>query len=225
MDDDFKTGYWLDDGNAVNIILGWVPDFVMVIVDKLNTPSMLYYQNEACASAAGVNMVEGWIMAAAQGTDNLEKSAAGSGILPFNTATPYVNVESPIPAAGKIARPIQIWAVGITPVARTGAVIGTMLWPTVRNGYVYECTNLTGIIAGAQPVWPTTPGGTVIDADTNTWTCREQELTIGGGKGFTVGAGIQHDGNYSVFMAWRADKTRYIGNADLGVLSIIRDVM
>ena len=39
------------------------------------------------------------------------------------------------------------------------------------NGFAYELTNKVGTSGTVQPAWPTTVGGTVVDAEGNTWTC------------------------------------------------------
>ena len=76
--------------------------------------------------------------------------------------------------------------------------------------------------ANTEPAtWGTVLGGITLDGATNQWTCRAEEVVRGIGKGFTVQVDAQTDGDYCVFMAWRADKTKYLGNADDGTLSII----
>jgi hypothetical protein len=54
----------------------------------------------------------------------------------------------------------------------------TFVVPTVANGFRYECTAAGGggASAGAEPVWPTAIGGTVVDGAL-TWTCRSFAIT------------------------------------------------
>ena len=47
--------------------------------------------------------------------------------------------------------------------------------PTVANGFRYRAS-VGGTTAGAEPAWPTTLGGTVVD-NTVTWTCESFEVT------------------------------------------------
>jgi len=220
---DFKTGYWIANNAAVNIHLGWIPDFVIVICDKVTDPRILWYQNSAALSAAAATGLTGWLTAHADDVDNLAPQAdITHGIAAFDSNSEYVMIESPVAGRGEKPTVVQTWATGITPVARSATVIGTILRPTVKNGYIYECTNLTGIIAGAEPTWPVVPGATVIDADTNTWTCREEKFARDGGKGFTVLVDDQTDSEYCVFMAWRTDRDNYLGDADEGDLCIVQ---
>lgn len=216
---DIKTGYFQSDGLAVNVILGFVPDFLLFYEDfKGATAPYVYMWQKAVADLASTGQY-GFVDASTG--DWIACADANNGIIAFDQSGNYVMVESPIPGIGKKATVVQNWAVGITPVARSATVIGTILRPTTKNGYVYECTTLTGIIAGAEPTWPTTPGVTVTDADSNVWTCRNEEVCRGGGKGFTIGATIQTDAQYCWFIAFRSDKNRYLGDAAEGDLSII----
>jgi flagellar hook-associated protein 1 FlgK len=49
-------------------------------------------------------------------------------------------------------------------------VLGDTIRPVPSNGYVYEATTVAGNTGAAQPTWPTTVGGTVVDGGV-TWTC------------------------------------------------------
>jgi hypothetical protein len=67
-------------------------------------------------------------------------------------------------------------------VTATAYAVGVFRRPTVANGYRYEVTAIlgTGTSGGAEPVWPTTVGSTVIDnagANQITWTCRTFAVT------------------------------------------------
>jgi hypothetical protein len=60
-------------------------------------------------------------------------------------------------------------------VALTAYTLNTIRRPTVDNGFRYEVTT-AGTTAAGQPVWPTTPGATVVDGSV-TWTCRATAIT------------------------------------------------
>jgi hypothetical protein len=91
----------------------------------------------------------------------------------------------------------------------TAYVVGNFRRPTVKNGFRYEVTAISGggASAGVEPTWPTTPGVTVIDnpARQVTWTCRA--LTAPRGSRAGVAA---HGGN---------DGGRQPGHLDLPHLS------
>jgi len=166
MDDDFKTGYWMANDAEVHIVLGWVPDFVMVIIDKVTDPHMLYWQSTACQAADGSALLYfGWTMAHAAATDNLEKTLTGDGIQAYDISTELVNVLSPVPERGKLATTVNAaadavaWAVPLVPVARTLTAIGTIVRPSIKNGFVYECTTLVGGANTEPAVWGTVLGG------------------------------------------------------------------
>lgn len=61
--------------------------------------------------------------------------------------------------------------------ATTAYVLGDFRVPTVNNGFKYEVT-VAGTSGGAEPIWPTTPGNTVVDG-TVTWTCRAFNVSSG----------------------------------------------
>lgn len=70
--------------------------------------------------------------------------------------------------------------------ASTAYVAGNVVQPTIPNGYVYQCTTGGTTGAGADPTWPTTPGGTVADGGV-TWTCR-----VFGSAGYVAWADVDN---------------------------------
>lgn len=67
------------------------------------------------------------------------------------------------------------WAAG------TAYNVGDRVFPTTRNGYVYECTAAGTSDAATEPIWPTNIGDTVVDG-TVTWQCiaTEADNSLGG---------------------------------------------
>lgn len=57
------------------------------------------------------------------------------------------------------------WAENTTP------ALGTFRLSTINNGFKYEVTAAGTTHATNEPIWPTTPGATIVDG-TVTWTCR-----------------------------------------------------
>ena len=217
---DIKTGYFQSDGNAVNIILGFVPDFLELIEDTEATSPFLFKWSKSY-SESGLTDVFGWLLTGTTGIVTCCADGA-NGIEAFDESGVYVMIESPVPGKGNIATaaPVFTEALSTAGTARTGTAIGQIVRPPVRNGYVYEMT-VAGTYA-AEPVWPTTPGESVMEAGGDVyWTCRNEHVVRGGGKGFTFGATAQTDGHYVHFKAVRTDKDRYIGNADDGDLSMV----
>ncbi len=67
-------------------------------------------------------------------------------------------------------------------VTATAYAVGVFRRPVAANGFRYEVTAIagTGTSGGAEPVWPTTIGATVVDnagANQITWTCRTFAIT------------------------------------------------
>ena len=221
--EDFKTGYFVGNGLAVNIILGWVPDFVMLIGDMTTSLDMLYWQSSACRAAGGGGSQNGWISDIAQGSANLAlNGAAATGIVDYNADVNMASVLSPIVNRGEVKKPVTLYTAytAVAPIARTATIVGSVIQPTVRNGRLYECTTSNAVTTAAgEPTWPITPGATVT-AETNVWTCIESKLSKGGGQGFTVGATVVANGELAVFWAWRTDDEKYMGDAAQGDLKL-----
>lgn len=101
--------------------------------------------------------------------------------------------------------------------ARTASAAGGVVYPTTRNGFVYELTTATGTGTTEPTTWPTTPGETVTDGGSNVWTCRTEEVVTRGVQGITVGATTQTDGQISELIAFEADVDENVGDvANLG---------
>lgn len=215
---DIKSGYFLSDGNAVNVILGFVPDFLMLYADFVGAPTLVQFSR--CVNAAGITGQYGFQDGS---TGDWVAADQGSGVVPFDTSyNNYVMVESPRPGIGKLAVATNLWTASTAWTARSATVIGSIIVPTTRNGYVYECTTYSSADGTPEPTWPTTPGTTVAEAvSTNVFTCRKAEFTRAGGKGFTYGGDEQTDGEYVHFIAFKTNKDRYLGDAADGDLSLI----
>lgn len=216
---DIKSGYFQSDGSAVNVILGFVPDFLILFNDLQDTgnPNLIMW-SKAVADAELTGQY-GWDE---ESSGDFTAAATGAGINAYDTSVnDYVNIMSPIPEKGKIAVQALAYTVARSEAAtaRSATAIGTILRPIIRNGYVYECT--TAGTAAAEPTWSTTPGVIVADNSSVYWTCREEEVVRAGGKGFTFGGTDQSDGEHVHFIAFRTDKDKYLGDAADGDLYLI----
>ena len=202
-----NTGSFIADGNAVNVNVGFVPDFVLAFEGMEETsPSPHYWSRERIDSASG----EGQFGLLVTGTDGIvtKHAAAINGFAPLDEATNKVLLpavdgngtqQSDIPEAYTVAR-------STAATARSTSALGTVLKPSVGNetGYIYECT--TAGTGSAEPTtWPTVPGETVTDG-TTVFTTREEHVFQGNVKGFTLGATGQTDSDEWTWIAFAADK-------------------
>jgi hypothetical protein len=111
--------------------------------------------------------------------------------------------DSPVPGAftGRCGTTPTTW------VARNAYALGAVVVPTGGGAHAYEAT-VAGTSGNTEPVWPTTPGGTVSDG-TVTW--QEQDLLdcYSSLSGMTVSFDVpvtdEGDGIYKVFLTWSGD--------------------
>lgn len=224
---DFKTGHFEADGNAVHVDCGWVPDTLIVIFDDPDNAAYTatridFWSQEVWAAGVVLDGMYGWTRVHGNAQPNLAAHANTDGFIPYDSNANFVRVMSPIPARGEEPTTCVPWTASTVWVARTATIVGSIIRPTVRNGYVYECTTYNAATGTPEPTWPTTPGLTVAEAvSANVWTCREEKVCRDGAKGFTLQAGSSTDNEWAIFMAFRTDKSKYLGDADEGNLHII----
>lgn len=65
----------------------------------------------------------------------------------------------------------------VTWIASTAYSTSNHIFPITKNGFIYECT-IGGTSDVAEPIWPVTPGATVVDGDV-TWECVNLAVVIG----------------------------------------------
>jgi len=201
-----NTGSFIAEGLAVNVDVGFIPDFVMAFEGIEETNPQIHYWMRERINAASAQGQFGLIMA---GTGTVtEHAAAVNGFAPLDTVAPKLMLPAPSGSGEAIATlPVPFVAGTAQPTARTTTVVGTVVKPSnsQEKGYVYECTVSAGVYGTEPTAWPTVPGQTVSDG-TNTWICRESKIKNVGVKNFTLGATGQTDGDEWTWIAFAADK-------------------
>jgi hypothetical protein len=188
-------GHFIADGSAVNIDIGFIPDkFVAWEGMEETNPDMHVWHKEQANTANG-NGQYGLLLTGSTGVVT-KHAAAANGFAEYDTGADRVLVDSPAPGVGDVEATVADWAASTTATARSATTIGTIVRPTTKNGYVYECTTggTTNDTEG-EPTWPTTLGDTVTETDGVVWTCREENTVRGGAKGLTLGATGSTDGD------------------------------
>lgn len=144
-------------------------------------------------------------------------STAATGITPYNASVAKLAFDNPAgDGPDQFADfPDAFLAGASQPTARTTTQIGTITKPSTgnENGLVAECTTSTTTF-GAEPTWPTKPGDTVTDDNSNTWTMRETKIVQVGVAGFTIGVDVATNGEILVFKAEKHDRSEDMGDAD-----------
>jgi hypothetical protein len=204
------TKHWEGDGSAVNIDLGFIPDFAIMLANTGQTNPDIYLWFRRFVDDQSMY---GLLITGSTGVVTRVTTAA-TGLDAFDSKFQQVRVESPVPGRGKQLADVSDWAASTSATARTASAVGTIVRPTTKNGYVYECTTggTTNDTEG-EPTWPTTPGDTVTETDGVVWTCREEEAAIGGAKGLTAGATTQTDAREYFIYATKSELDRDAGDA------------
>lgn len=207
---------FLADGNALNIDIGFIPDYVEAF--ELTSAAEVVYKWYRCLEDAEVTAGRYGIEDDGAGVLT-ECATADAGFAPWNgSKNSYVLI--PDPADNKL-RPVPIYgdydatanysSVGTD---RSTTAIGTIIRPsaTKHNGFVYEL--ITGVTtASTEPDWGTVPGELTLDTGLNVWMCREENIVKMAGKGFTIGADLSVNGDLWVFKAERHDRMGDMGDA------------
>ena len=200
-----NTGSFIADGLAVNVDVGFIPDFVIAFEGcEEGNPQLHYWMRERIDAASALGQF-GFLDTA--GTKSTH-AAAANGFASLDTVAPKLMLPAPSGTGEAIATlPVPFVAGTAQPTARTTTVVGTVVKSSnsQEKGFVYECTVSAGVYGTEPTAWPTVPGQTVSDG-TNTWICRESKIKNVGVKGFTLGATGQTDGDEWTWIAFAADK-------------------
>ncbi len=194
-------------GADVNLDIGFVPDcFILFAMEDTTNPNMtIWFERMAHMEDTGDR--EG-ILTDGGGTTNLAYCADSQGISEYDTAS----MKALIPAVdGDGDQEATIYgdyaygkSVPLTPTARTISVLGSVIRPTIKNGFLYECTaGEVSMAALTEPTWPVILGDTVSDGS-NTWICREENLVKSGHKGVTIASELQTDSEYAYWIAFKS---------------------
>lgn len=210
------SGHFIARAAAYNVDIGFIPDYVKLWT-ALGATELKYEWYKVLEDAATSGRYGILDTAGAKSTPTTE----ATGIIAYNASILKAML---IPPSGGKNVPATIYgdfayakAQNLTPTARTTVsnVMGSIIRPTLKNGFLYECTASGGGMSGlTEPTtWPTIPGETVSDGS-NTWTCRNEKLKWVGGKGFTVGVTVANNGEICCFKAETHDRAEDMGDAD-----------
>lgn len=206
-------------GAAYNLALGFVPHFVEILMYNATHGSnvTLKWFGELMEDCAIV-IAGGGIYGHLYTEGAVSEADADTGIQSYEgSKVPVVLVDSPIPGKGLVNASVVDWSYSVSDAAtaRTGSVLGTIVRPTTHNGYVYECTKVMATASGVpEPTWPTTPGESVVDGDSDEgiWVCREENIANAGEFGITIGQTLAADSQILFVNAFGADSSRDLGD-------------
>lgn len=206
------SGRFIADGSAINVNIGFVPDYVKLIraLEETNPNIYEFYKD---LSDAGANGQYGLLLTGSTGVVTV--LAGTNNKIAAYTGGTKVKVKIPAPDGdGFVNANVSDFVAGAAqPTARSTMAVGTVVRPSNHNGFVYECTISSGVL-GTEPTWPTTPGDTVSDGTNNTWICRREDVVFEKAAGFTVGSGLSTDGDEWIYVAEQHDKVVNHGDAE-----------
>ena len=199
---------------ATHVECGFIPDEIQLISDlggaekHYKFAKVLYDHAAQATGKYGYDLVD----------SPTPLGSANQGFIPYDTSIESVLLPAPDGNGYMRASSIADYSTttdysGAGYSARTASVLGTVVRPTVHNGFVYECTTNGGTDA-TEPTWPTVLGESV-DGGNNVWICREERIIRTGVKGFTIGVTLCTDGQYWFFKAELHDRHNYMGDADV----------
>jgi hypothetical protein len=201
-----NSGQFVADGNAVNVDVGFIPDFVIAFEGLEETSPNPHFWFRSAIDAISSDGEFGLLLTGTTGVIT-KHAAALNGFAPLDSQA--LRAILPNPAGGEdlaAALPVGFVAGTAQPTARTATALGTITKPSLgnENGLIAECTTSGGVY-GTEPTWPKVAGQTVSDGN-NTWTMREEKNENRGVKGFTLGATGQTDTDGWKWVAFSADK-------------------
>jgi hypothetical protein len=184
---------FIADGSAINVDLGFVPDYILAVAKFEETNPVTYEWWRERANTANGNGQFGTTRPANGGAVTKNASAA-AGFAEYDTSTYLPVLPAPNGSGEQAASSIADYSTTTTYTARSGTALGSVVRPTTHNGFVYECTTASGGAAGTEPTtWGTLVGGTTTAGSGDVWTCRDEKMKWIGAKGITIGASLSTD--------------------------------
>ncbi len=195
------------DGNAVNVDLGFVPDYVKAIEGFDDTNPNIYEWFKTLADDSDDGQY-GLTLTGSTGIVTVSADA-DNGIISYEADSIKVKVPAP-DGDGEVVVSVSDWSsttnysTGGTDRGATTA--GTVVRPPTHNGKVFELTSGSGAGTSEPSSWDVEPGESVTDGGDNVFICREEKIVAHGGAGVTIGATLGTDGDEWIVIAEKFDR-------------------
>ena len=224
MQADVQVKAFIADGNALRMDFGKVPSKVEMLVNCVagQTPDKYEWNRHMVGSFStafygvkitGSTGATSIVTTAATGIDVLDEKLDGIWVDAPDGGDDQFRIPENYSTSQDYTSTYTQSQTGetVTATARTSTSAGTLVYPTTRNGFVYELTTATG--AGTtEPTWPLNIGETVTDGGSNVWTCRENKVGVNGAKGIKIGATTQTDGHQNIVIVTFGMVNDYTGD-------------
>lgn len=208
------SGTYISSDIAVGVECGFVPDKVR-LTTAIGGTELIFDWLKAMGDTSALTGQYGIKDDAGAKT---HATTAATGIIALDSSETGVLIESPADSGKKVFASVSDWVAttNYSTGERTVTTIGTIVRPPDHIGKVFELTTDTST-GDSEPTggWNVQPGDTVTDGGGNIWTCREENITNRGLKGFTVGVDICTNGEIHAFTAEKHDRAEDMGDADV----------
>ena len=217
MDTGIRVGHFEPDSGDVNLPIGFIPDFLLLVeVGEGTNPNLIVWFERQEDDEAGGSQ-EGTLLTGSSGVTTLISDS--QGITAYDTGLQ-------LPEAGAGAGQLAQWVADTAMVVRTALAAGTYAKPTVGatddtggiadREAIFECVAGSGDLkthATTEPIWPSAIGGQVVD-DLVTWEKVNTPTFRGGYQGVTIANESTNNGQEMYYLAIRAHDSVDHGDVD-----------
>ncbi len=200
-------GDFIADGNAVDIDIGFIPDYFRALSKFEETNQITYEWWRSRSETNNQNGQFGLVRPSGGGSVVLAADA-DNGIQELDEANNQVSLPAVLGDGVQPADPPDPYTVqrSTDATARSTTALGTILKPSIGNetGYIYECT-----VAGtgsAEPTWPDAIGENVTD-NSMVWQRVDVSLQRGGYQGVVIAAALSTNDQEWYYEATQADQS------------------
>ena len=202
-----KTGHFEQDGGAVYVPVGYVPNYLLLVDYHTSTNIILYHWWSEMETEEAANAQEGFSVA--EGVT--ARLADDGGIAAYNSGSEGPTVTAWTTAVSTAATARSATAAGTFVKPSTSGTIDT--GETADRSLIFECIT-AGTGGSTEPTWNPAVGGQTVDGST-VWETVVEPTVRKGYQGFSIAAALMTDGQEAYYLALQADNDVNLGDSSL----------